>query len=68
MAQAILQSLEAVIYNRINKQDTDAMKTIAVVALAFLPATFVSAVFSTGVFDFHASDPPDEPRTISKYG
>lgn len=68
MSQDVLQSLTAVLYNRINKQDTDSMKTIAVVTLVFLPATFVSAVFSTGIFNFHASEPPDQPRTVSKYG
>jgi hypothetical protein len=68
MAQDVLQSLSAVLYNRINKQDTDSMKTIAVVTLVFLPATFVSAIFSTGIFNFHASEPSDHPRTISKYG
>lgn len=68
MAQDVLQSLSAVLYNRINKQDTDSMKTIAVVTLVFLPATFVSAIFSTGIFNFHASDPADQPRTVSKYG
>jgi Mg2+ and Co2+ transporter CorA len=68
MAQISLQSLSAVLYNRINKQDTDSMKTIAVVTLVFLPATFVSAIFSTGIFNFHASESPDNPRTISKYG
>jgi len=64
MAQSLLQSLTAVLYNRISKQDTDSMKTIAVVTLVFLPATFVSAVFSTGIFNFQASEPPDRPRTI----
>jgi Mg2+ and Co2+ transporter CorA len=44
MSQDVLQSLTAVLYNRINKQDADSMKTIAVVTLVFLPATFVSAV------------------------
>ncbi|KAE9366848.1 hypothetical protein N431DRAFT_417771 [Stipitochalara longipes BDJ] len=68
MAQDVLQSLSAVLYNRINKQDTNSMKTIAVVTLVFLPATFVSTVFSTGIFNFHASESPDNPRTISKYG
>jgi hypothetical protein len=68
MAQTSLQSLSAVLYNRINKQDTDSMKTIAVVTLVFLPAAFVSAIFSTGIFNFHASEPPEQPRTISKYG
>jgi hypothetical protein len=68
MSQDVLQSLTAVLYNRINKQDADSMKTIAVVTLVFLPATFVSAVFSTGIFNFHASEPPDQPRTVSKYG
>jgi hypothetical protein len=68
MAQDVLHSLSAVLYNRISKQDTDSMKTIAVVTLVFLPATFVSAIFSTGIFDFHASESPDNPRTVSKYG
>ena len=68
MAQDVLQSLSAVLYNRINKQDTDSMKTIAVVTLVFLPATFVSAIFSTGIFNFHVSEPSDQPRVISKYG
>jgi hypothetical protein len=68
MAQDVIRSLSAVLYNRINKQDTDSMKTIAVVTLVFLPATFVSAIFSTGIFNFHASESPDDPRTISKYG
>jgi hypothetical protein len=44
------------------------MKTIAVVTLVFLPATFVSAIFSTGIFNFHVSEPSDQPRVISKYG
>ncbi|KAH8649467.1 hypothetical protein BGZ60DRAFT_422391 [Tricladium varicosporioides] len=68
MAASVLQSHEAVLYNRISKHDTDSMKTIAVVTLVFLPATFVSAIFSTGIFNFHAGDPPNEPRVISKYG
>ena len=68
MTQDVLQSLSAVLYNRINKQDSDSMKTIAVVTLVFLPATFVSAIFSTGIFNFHASESPDQPRTVSKYG
>ncbi|KAF8861944.1 hypothetical protein BDZ45DRAFT_687218 [Acephala macrosclerotiorum] len=68
MAQDVLQSLTAVLYNRINKQDTNAMKTIAVVTLVFLPATFVSAVFSTGIFNFHASEALGHPKTVSKYG
>ncbi|CZR54672.1 uncharacterized protein PAC_04556 [Phialocephala subalpina] len=68
MAQDVLQSLTAVLYNRINKQDTDSMKTIAVVTLVFLPATFISAVFSTGIFHFHASEAPDHPKTVSRYG
>jgi Mg2+ and Co2+ transporter CorA len=68
MAQDVLQSLSAVLYNRINKQDTDSMKTIAVVTLVFLPATFVSAIFSTGIFNFHVSEPSNQPRVISKYG
>jgi hypothetical protein len=35
MAQTSLQSLSAVLFNRINKQDTDSMKTIAAVTLGF---------------------------------
>jgi hypothetical protein len=68
MTRDVLQSLTAVLYNRISKQDTDSMKTIAVVTLVFLPATFISAVFSTGIFNFHATDSPSNPRTVSKYG
>ena len=68
MSQDVLQSLTAVLYNRISKQDTDSMKTIAVVTLVFLPATFVSAIFSTGIFNFHATESPNNPRTVSKYG
>ncbi|KUJ14471.1 uncharacterized protein LY89DRAFT_736505 [Mollisia scopiformis] len=68
MARDVLQSLTAVLYNRISKQDTDSMKTIAVVTLVFLPATFISAIFSTGIFNFHATESPDNPRTVSKYG
>lgn len=68
MSQDILQSFSAVLYNRINKQDTNSMKTIAVVTLVFLPATLVSTIFSTGIFNFHASESPDNPKTVSKYG
>jgi len=68
MTQDILQSFSAVLYNRVSKQDTDSMKTIAVVTLVFLPATLVSTVFSTGIFNFHASESPDSPKTVSKYG
>jgi len=68
MTHDVLQNLTAVLFNRINKQDTDSMKTIAVVTLVFLPATFVSAVFSTGIFNFHAAEEAGQERTISKYG
>jgi len=68
MTHDVLQNLTAVLFNRINKQDTDSMKTIAVVTLIFLPATFVSAVFSTGIFNFHAAEKAGQERTISKYG
>lgn len=68
MTHDVLQNLTAVLFNRINKQDTDSMKTIAVVTLVFLPATFVSAVFSTGIFNFHASEEPGQEKTVSKYG
>jgi hypothetical protein len=68
MSQDVLQSLTAVLYNRISKQDTDSMKTIAVVTLVFLPATFISAVFSTGIFNFHATESPNNPKTVSTYG
>jgi Mg2+ and Co2+ transporter CorA len=68
MARDVLHSLSAVLYNRISKQDTDSMKTIAVVTLVFLPATFFPAIFSTGIFNFHASESLDQPRTVSKYG
>lgn len=68
MSRDVLQSLTAVLYNRISKQDTDSMKTIAVVTLVFLPATFISTVFSTGIFNFHASESSSNPQTVSKYG
>jgi CorA-like Mg2+ transporter protein len=68
MTQAVLQSQTAILYNRINKRDSQSMKTIAVVTLFFLPATFVSAVFASGVFNFHASELANNPHTISKYG
>ena len=68
MTHDVLQDLTAVLFNRINKQDTDSMKTIAVVTLVFLPATFVSAVFSTGIFNFHATEEVGQERTVSKYG
>jgi hypothetical protein len=68
MTKDVLQSLTAVLYNRISKQDTDSMKTIAVVTLVFLPATFVSAIFSTGIFNFHATESPENPRIVSRFG
>ena len=68
MIQVVLQSQTAILYNRINKQDSQSMKTIAVVTLLFLPATLVSTVCASGVFNFHASEPADQPRGISKYG
>ncbi|KAG4441177.1 hypothetical protein IFR05_003348 [Cadophora sp. M221] len=64
----VLQSLTAVLYNRISKQENQSVKAISVVALVFVPPAFVSAVFSTGIFDFHATEPKDQPRTVSKYG
>lgn len=68
MASSVLQSHEAVLHNLISKHNTDSMKTIAVVTLVFLPATFVSAIFSTRIFNFHANDPPNESKVVSKYG
>jgi hypothetical protein len=68
MTQDVLQSLTAVLYNRINKNDTQSMKTIAVATLFFLPATFVSAIFSTGVFNFQAGEAAADQRVISRYG
>ncbi|KAJ9636429.1 hypothetical protein H2199_008104 [Coniosporium tulheliwenetii] len=65
MTQDVLQSLTAALYNRINKQDTQSMETIAVVTLLFLPATFVSAIFSTGIFRFHAGEADGNGRVIS---
>jgi CorA-like Mg2+ transporter protein len=67
MVDAVQRSMAAVLYNRINKHDSDSMKTIAVVTLLFLPATFVSSVFSTGVFNFHAAE-GDYPQVVSRYG
>jgi Mg2+ and Co2+ transporter CorA len=67
MTQDVVQSLTAVLYNRINEHDSQSMKTIAVVTLFFLSATFVSSIFSTVIFNFHASE-GNNPQTISKYG
>ena len=68
MIQTVLQSQTSILYNRINRQDSQSMKTIAVVTLFFLPSTFVSTVFGSGVFNFQAPDPPNAPRTVSEYG
>jgi CorA-like Mg2+ transporter protein len=68
MVQAVIESQANMLYNRITKQDSESMKTIAVVALLFLPATFVSAVFASGIFNFQAGEPEDNARTISRYG
>ena len=67
MAQNVMHSLATVLYNRINKHDSQSMKTIAVLTLFFLPATFVSSIFSTGIFNFHANE-GEQPRVISQYG
>ncbi|RYP70880.1 hypothetical protein DL771_005130 [Monosporascus sp. 5C6A] len=67
MVDDILQSMRAVLYNRISKHDSDSMKTIAVVTLFFLPATFVSSIFATDIFDFHATE-GEQRQTISRYG
>jgi hypothetical protein len=66
MVDDLVESMRAVLYNRITKHDSNSMKTIAVATLFFLPATFVSSVFSTGVFNFHASE-GDQPQTISRW-
>lgn len=47
MMQDMVQNHRAVLYNRINRHDTQSMKTIAVVTLFLLPATLVSTIFST---------------------
>lgn len=65
MVDSQVESMRAVLYNRITKHDSSSMKTIAVATLFFLPSTFVSSVFSTGVFNFHA-DEGDRPQTISR--
>ncbi|GAB1312069.1 hypothetical protein MFIFM68171_02279 [Madurella fahalii] len=66
MVDGLVESMRAVLYNRITKHDSNSMKTIAVLTLFFLPSTFVSSVFSTGVFNFHASE-GDQPQTISRW-
>jgi Mg2+ and Co2+ transporter CorA len=66
MSEEVLESLTAVLFNRIAKSDSSALKTITVITLFFLPATFVSTVFTTGIFNFHAGE--DSPRVVSKYG
>ncbi|KAK4189465.1 hypothetical protein QBC35DRAFT_493265 [Podospora australis] len=66
MVDTNLQSMRAVLFNKITKRDTDSMKTIAVVTLFFLPSTFVSAVFSTGVFNFFADEESQEGGSEKK--
>ncbi|KAF2180314.1 hypothetical protein K469DRAFT_292132 [Zopfia rhizophila CBS 207.26] len=39
--------------SRFSKMDSNDMRIIAAVTLAFLPATFMATFFSTGFFDFH---------------
>jgi hypothetical protein len=68
MIQLVLQSQTAIHYNRINRQDSQSIKTIAVATLIFLPSTLVPTVCTSGIFNFHAAEPPDVPRTISQYG
>lgn len=68
MMQDVLNSLTAVLYNRISKNDTRSMKTIAVVTLFILPSTLVSSIFSTGIFNFHANDSATDPKVVSSYG
>lgn len=65
MVDAALNSMRAVLYNRITKHDSNSMKTIAVVTLFFLPGTFISSIFSTGVFDFFARVPEHSKTTSS---
>lgn len=66
--QDVLQSLTAVLYNRISKNDTRSMKTIAVVTLFVLPSTLVSSIFSTGIFNFHDNESAANPQVVSSYG
>jgi Mg2+ and Co2+ transporter CorA len=68
MMQDVLQSLTAVLYNHISKNDARPMKTIAVVTLIILPSTLVSSIFSTGIFNFHADESFTGPKVISAYG
>ena len=68
MVQAVIESQADMLYNRITKQDSESMKTIAVVTLLLLPATFVSVVFASGIFNFQAGEPEDDARIISRYG
>jgi len=68
MVDRLVESMRAVLYNRITKHDSNSMKTIAVVTLFFLPSTFVSAVFSTGVFNFRADEGDNQqPQTITRW-
>jgi hypothetical protein len=48
------------------QEDSSAMKTIAGVTLAFLPATSISAVFSTTVFNFQNWHTDGNLRVISR--
>jgi hypothetical protein len=46
------------------QQDSSAMKTVAYLTLAFLPATFVCALFSTGVLNFQNFNSHDSAARI----
>ena len=50
---------------RITKEDGFAMRTIAVMTVAFLPATAISSLFSMGMFDWHAE--ADAPVISSRF-
>ena len=50
---------------RIAREDGFAMRTIAVMTIAFLPATAVSSLFSMGMFDWQAG--ADEPVVTRRF-
>ncbi|KAF1365437.1 hypothetical protein EJ07DRAFT_96580, partial [Lizonia empirigonia] len=46
------------------RSDSRAMRTIAVVTMAFLPPTFLSAIFSTSFFNFNPGNAGEGPRWL----
>ncbi|OAL36013.1 hypothetical protein AYO20_04674 [Fonsecaea nubica] len=47
------------------RRNSTSMSVIAVVTVAFLPATFMATVFSMGIFDWHAGQPDNDTTIVS---